>query len=621
MTHPPRRRSRGPLLLTAVLVSVVTVPWVYSSILSQEIEPPGGRVRGEAHKSEVLDLEREPPAAGSGTLSGSLVDDKGARWEAPVVVTARREGVAGLRVTTYAFDGRFRLEELPAGNYEVLARSRGRQGRLGPVALGAQEMELTVPLDQDDAEPWPAAWYEAKVRFPSEDLQKDFGMQCGYCHQIGSPTTRRARTPGEWTTIIQRMSGMGALLRQDTKEALPAILAAHLDGTPAPGLPPPPEPETRLTGTRIREWAMGYPGGYIHDLSALPGGDIYGVDMNHDTLHHLDPAAGVVAQWRLPRRGHPRGGYLVSAMRPIGTILAHQAPHSIEHGHDGLLWTTNSLGNELMSFDPRSGATRHWSLPQGAYYPHTLKVTEDKVWFTVALSNHLGWVDLRTETLHLIRLPSSHWEQDVGQLFMTSAFALAARQPHADSHLSYSTSRMTGAGSRFLPLPYGVELHPDGTIWYTKLYDGRIGRYDPKTQQVREWVTPFVGPRRLGIGRDGMVWIPGFGSGVLARFEPATERFSVFPLPVPQGTTDRPYALNVAPDTGHVWITSTNQDVLYRFDPRDERFTVFPLPTRGAFAREIEFTAAGEVCTTYSNLPDAHLADPEPKVMCLRPPD
>jgi streptogramin lyase len=170
-----------------------------------------------------------------------------------------------------------------------------------------------------------------------------------------------------------------------------------------------------------------------------------------------------------------------------------------------------------------------------------------------------------------------------------------------------------------LPVPYGIDVAPDGSIWFSQLNEHRIGRIDPKTLDVEMIETPFSAPRRLRFDSQGRLWIPGFSSGLISRFDPESREFRSYPLPIEPLGSETPYALNVQPDTGHVWICGTNSDSLIRFDPEQETFSVYPLPTRVTYTREIDFDAQGRVWTSNSNLPAWQIEGGMPRILRLDP--
>ncbi len=169
--------------------------------------------------------------------------------------------------------------------------------------------------------------------------------------------------------------------------------------------------------------------------------------------------------------------------------------------------------------------------------------------------------------------------------------------------------------------PYGIDVNPlDGGIWYGKLLADKIGHIDPETLEVTEYDVPHVGPRRLRFGPDGILWIPSFDEGKLMRFDPKTEKFESIDLPLMgENEYETPYALNVHHDTGDVWIAANNSDRLLRYIPAEKRFIAYPMPSRVVWFRDLEFTKDGKVCTSNSNLPAYAHEDGLPAFFCLNP--
>ena len=71
-------------------------------------------------------------------------------------------------------------------------------------------------------------------------------------------------------------------------------------------------------------------------------------------------------------------------------------------------------------------------------------------------------------------------------------------------------------------MPYGIDIAPDGGVWFSQLNENRIGRIDPETFDVEIVETPFPAPRRLRFDSKGTLWIPSFSAGLLAAFDPET---------------------------------------------------------------------------------------------------
>ena len=164
------------------------------------------------------------------------------------------------------------------------------------------------------------------------------------------------------------------------------------------------------------------------------------------------------------------------------------------------------------------------------------------------------------------------------------------------------TTNRPNAGFMF---PYGIDVSPiDGSVWYTRLWADKIGRIDPETLAVQEFDPPLSGPRRLRFDASGTLWIPAFGDGTLVKLDTKTMQYTSYKLPrLSPGESEAPYAVAVDPVRQEVWATSNMSDRLFRFLPKENRFITYPMPTRGTYTREIFFPADGRVCSPASPLP------------------
>ena len=75
-----------------------------------------------------------------------------------------------------------------------------------------------------------------------------------------------------------------------------------------------------------------------------------------------------------------------------------------------------------------------------------------------------------------------------------------------------------------MPVPYGVDVAPDGSVWFSQLNEHRIGRVDPDSFAIEMIDTPFAAPRRLRFDAEGRLWIPSFSESLIARFDPKTRQ-------------------------------------------------------------------------------------------------
>ena len=557
-------------------------------------------------------------------LEGTLVGPDGA-----FVVGARVTAETGdpARGTTVFSDdrGRFAFPPLPAGRFEVRVRRIGwRDLRVETTVPGAP-LSLSLEPERDPAalaEQLPAnRWFALFLDEIDDPAHREqFVRQCTYCHQQGNEATRIPREDWQWEKILGLMARMGGGLTAEVRSQVPDWFRAAYDparaiprlteGMGTPAFAPAPEEEVRRAV--IDEWVLGGRASMQHDLMVHPSGRVYSVDMMQDELFQLDPATGETRRFPIPDGGLPLGGVFARAGSPLTpNANAHVGPHSLQTAPDGSIWVTLALGNQLGRFDPKSEQWSIHPMPEG-FYPHTLRIDDaGRIWFTIAASNHVGRFDPANDRFEIIRLPAASWGQSLA-LRLLPAMLWLSRRVEIDSDLA-------AEGAAFAPIPYGIDIAPDGDIWFSQLNLHKIGRIDPESLEVELIDTPFTAPRRLRFDSEGRLWIPGFSSSVISRFDPESRAFETWDLPIEPAGSDTPYALHVDRRTDTVWICGTNSDTLMRFEPKSERFLVYPLPTRVTYTREIDFDAEGRVWTSNSNAPTWQVERGQPRVIRLDP--
>jgi len=458
----------------------------------------------------------------------------------------------------------------------------------------------------------------------TEEHREEFVRQCTYCHQQGSAATRKIRGDEEWQKLLALMARMGGTLSSELREQVPDLwrraydperaVAALIDPTSTSELAPPPQDE--VLRAVVDEWALGHAASMQHDLAVHPDGRVYSVDMMQDKLYRFDPTTEARDAFQLPDSGLPLGGVFGAASGPLPPYAnAHVGPHSLQVAPDGAIWMTLALGSQLARFDTESESWTLHDLEEGIY-PHTLRFDhQGRIWYTMAVSNHVGLLDPETGEQESIRLPATSFKQALALRFIPIGLWLSQF-----FDLSGMASGEGGGGDSIrMPVPYGIDVAPNGDVWFSQLNEHRIGRIDPETLEVEMIETPFSAPRRLRFDSKGDLWIPGFSSGLISRFDPVNRTFKSYTLPIEPLGTETPYALNVHPETDHVWICGTNSDSLIRFDPDKEAFTIYPLPTRVTYTREIDFDAQGRIWTSNSNLPAWQIEDGTPRILRLDP--
>ncbi|MCH7959300.1 MAG: carboxypeptidase regulatory-like domain-containing protein [Candidatus Hydrogenedentes bacterium] len=512
----------------------------------------------------------------AGTVSG-LVTDASGNAMGGVMVSAIDEALMKSVTVHTSPDGTFLIDGLDAASYKVRARLLGQEDSWTDaldVALGSEisGLKLSMSPAKDGNLQRTANDLFSMIKWDNDKDKRNFKMSCTYCHQVGTIGFRSPEEPVDWETMITRMDGFGGLYEHTQDTIVKRLLDAYTDEAIAswPEYVAPAAPTGKATQARITEWDLGRQDAtMVHDLELGSDGLIYAVDMINDAILTLDPKTGERTTIAIP-----------DGKDPSSDSNPRKGPHSIERDADGNMWITLALSGQMAKYDVKTGEFTVTSgapapAPRGAY-PHSLRIDQKGiVWFTDAGA---GVFSLDPETLEVTRYKLPTKDQAVG----------------------------AGKGESRGRTPYGIDVAPDGKIWYTKLNGNRIGRIDPSVEggDAKEWNPPFRGPRRLHVAPDGIVWVPGFGHGNFASFDPETEEWKIHELP--DADNRIPYALSINPKTGDVWICGTGSDSMWRFIPSTEELIEYRMPSRVTYTREVEFDDEGNIWVCNSNYPVRH---------------
>ena len=493
---------------------------------------------------------------------------------------------------------------------EYLLRKPGYQDLVIQPPPDEQEIAVTLVAETDPvklAEAKPASSWLGALDLGDTETKLHFQLQCTFCHQQGNSFIRMDRTPEQWSEIIQRMLRYGARLSSQDQKALPEKLSAgyrklrenpELLADPLPWSP-------ALADYTITEWPLGDIFSQVHDMLYAENGLAYVADNIQDRLYEVNPHTNEVTVYKIPHReGEPNGGLLAGRLKDFPKHDSTSNAHSLAESRvDGHIFITPSAQRRLVEFDPETKAFTLHEMDEG-FYPHTIRVdAKDRVWFTVALSNQIAMFDRTTGRFTMYDLPTRGFREWLNVKLIGFIFKLMNWGVPLANWLPVDR-QATGT-----PLPYGIDITPDGKVWFARLHTDEIGSIDPETGEVTMIATPFKGPRRLRTDAQGRLWITAFPESAIVRYDPATGEFTRFDLPlIPKGG-DTPYALNVDRPRGIVWVNGNQSDSLYTFDIASETWLQIPMPRRVTFTRDVEFEPDGTAWTAIAHFPGWHVED------------
>ena len=502
---------------------------------------------------------------------------------------------------------KYRLRKMKYVDQEIVAKTGEKKFQ----AVMNIETDIFKLADQKPANVWLGA---LDVGTPEDKII--FKMQCGFCHQQGNAFTRADRSEEDWKVVISRMIGYGSRLSSDLQEKLPKVLFENYKKlTENPKLLGESAPwSEKLSGTTITEWPIGDSMSQTHDMLIAKSKLLYVCDNIQDRIYEINTITNMVAVYKIPHRdGEENGGLISGRLREFPRHDSTSNAHSMAESRvDGHIFITPSAQRRLVEFDPQTKKFTLHEMEEG-FYPHTIRVdAKDNVWFTMALSNQVAKFDRSTKKFTMYDLTARSFKEkiitkNIGFIFKLIGWGIPLNKWLKIDRVS------TGA-----PLLYGIDITPDGMVWFARLHTKDIGNLDPATGKITMIPTPFWGPRRLRTDAEGNLWIVSFGESLLARYNPKTAKFSMFDLPVKPKGSETPYALNVDKKRNVVWVNGNQSDALYGFDIKTETWKFIPYPKRTTFTRDVEIDEDGTLYTSNSNFPSWHVEGEQPTLIQIK---
>ena len=348
---------------------------------------------------------------------------------------------------------------------------------------------------------------------------------CTGCHQTDQITRSSGYSGEHWKELI------GTMIDLSPDQATQATVIQYL----AEKFPPNTERAPKLmpgpAQVTFKEWQVPTLGQRSRDPVEAPDGTIWFVGQFGNLIGRINPATGEMKEYQLP---------------------PNAKPHSVTLDAQGTPWYTGNGNGTLGKFDPATAKITEYRMPDpSAKDPHT-PIFDQKgiMWFSLQNSNMIGRFDPATGDIKLVTAP----------------------RPNAK--------------------PYGVKIDAQGTPWVACNGAPCLLKVDPASMALTEIKLPLEGTtvRRLDIAEDGMIWYVNSGQGRIGRYNPKTGDIKEWASP--SGPKSHPYAIAVV--NGIVWYNESGMrpDTLVRFDPQNESFQSWPIPSGNVHAGIIRHMTA-----------------------------
>jgi streptogramin lyase len=128
--------------------------------------------------------------------------------------------------------------------------------------------------------------------------------------------------------------------------------------------------------------------------------------------------------------------------------------------------------------------------------------------------------------------------------------------------------------------PLGITTGPDGNLWFTEQFVGKVGMINPTTHAIAEFLSPTVAsqPTAITAGPDGNLWFTdqgGLSGGLIGMINPTTHAIAEFLTPASRSL---PGGITTGPD-GNLWFIENGANQVGMINPTTHAIAEFPIPT------------------------------------------
>jgi virginiamycin B lyase len=486
-----------------------------------------------------------------------------------VIVTAKRAGstIAVSVVTDKTGMYAFPADRLQAGDYKLTTRAVGYgQPDTQTVTVDpAKKKELNLKLPKIENLVGKITWGEFLSSVPGTQAEKDQLYSCVGCH-APTPIMQSTYDAAGFETTIVRMHNWAPSSSLSNPQLLPyrteqnpkdADFAKFLSTINMGGdrtklsyeLKTMPRPKGKATRVIVTEYDLPRQGAEPHDAIVDAQGMIWYDDFGQSVLGRLNPKTGETKEWPMPiiKEGVPQGSLCLAIDK------------------DGNVWIARPFQAGINKFDPKTEKFSAWHEPpefnnDGSRTTFLAPYSDGTVWFDDTHNMRLNHVDPNSDKV--------------------ASFAA-----YPGMKLSYTGSGERGPAPRGHSM-YGIAVDSKGTVYWADIAGGNLGELDPETAKTTLYPVPTVnsGIRRMHIDWEDQVWFGESYGDKIGMFNTKSKQFKEWADPT---KWDAPYDV-VRDKSDHVWTGSWSTDLATRLDPKTGEIVQYLLPTTDVNIRRVE---------------------------------
>lgn len=548
-------------------------------------------------------------ATATGTLSGTVTADRG---DVRALRVKARNTSSRISYTVFTSKGRYQIYNLPAGPYEIQVVEEAFDSPIQKAQLGAgqtQSADIALKAKASGARGAGNAGSIAQTSYGAtpQDAQDLSQVELVDFDALYPPSPARDQMV-QHCFPCHGVSGWHGRRMNETgwRRVVNRMFAS--DGrvaNMAAGVP-------QVTSGRVSDEQKE---AIIRYLTANFGPGSKARDLKTDPLvrDEQELSAALYIQYELARSVADRK--FADGRAPV--LGGHSAFASVET--PGIVYISGNSSNSILRVDTRDTnyqtRTKEFWIDNPANMnttPHGIVEVNGRVWFTELAGDRISSLDPKTGQFQRYRIPvegggpHSLWNDSKGNFWYTY-FAAAGKIGRFDSRTQqvrdYDFPDFSG---------YGLVVDRQDRVWAVGLNTPVVYGYEPASDK---WTTYKISnpARRVAIDSQGRVWACEYFGNKIAMIEPASGRVTEYELPLKYGN---PYDL--WPDAeDNIWVENAVYNSLVKFDPRTAKWTYVPFPELRAHTPKLDRDREGTLWFTLGSTPKG-LAAFKPKGNVVR---
>ena len=218
----------------------------------------------------------------------------------------------------------------------------------------------------------------------------------------------------------------------------------------------------------------------------------------------------------------------------------------------GNVWFLDPVSRTFGYLEPQNGKFKTYPTPSSGL-PISLDIDfNDNVWFTLLDKNTIVKFRPSTEEFEIFKSPTEESQ------------------------------------------PAAIIVDDFGIVWFTQAAAGKIGKIDPETGSIEEFIPPngpMAEPFALMIDKDTNIWIGEHVGPKVTRFDPLLQTFTSY---LALNETALPYGMSLD-KFGNVWFAQHVYNNIGVLNPHSGNILDVPLPTQSSFVQWLATDDTGKI--------------------------